>query len=256
MTKFFFDNNLRVSRDAQPLVTNCAGSASSATSATISGAATDNGSITSYQVVLNGATAVNDIAAGSGTSFSKTYNLASGYYSGTVMAVDNLNQVSAACTIPQFLVGSAPAIQAPTGLAASGATANSLTLSWNSVSNAAGYFLYRNAIKVTATAVVTSSYTDTGLNANTSYSYTVSTVDATGAESTPSAAVSGTTLSSWTCSSISASNYAHVQAARAHSSGGYALANGSNQNMGLANVFYVTNLAQTSSGYYVIGTCP
>lgn len=256
VTKFFFDNNLRVSRDAQPLVTNCAGSASSATSATISGAATDNGSITSYQVVLNGATAVNDIAAGSGTSFSKTYNLASGYYSGTVMAVDNLNQVSAACTIPQFLVGSAPAIQAPTGLAASGATANSLTLSWNSVSNAAGYFLYRNAIKVTATAVVTSSYTDTGLNANTSYSYTVSTVDATGAESTPSAAVSGTTLSSWTCSSISASNYAHVQAARAHSSGGYALANGSNQNMGLANVFYVTNLAQTSSGYYVIGTCP
>ena len=32
-------------------------------------------------------------------------------------------------------------------------------------------------------------------------------------------------------------NYAHVQAGRAHDSGGYALANGSNQNMGLDNTF-------------------
>ena len=142
------------------------------------------------------------------------------------------------------------------GLATSGATASSLSLSWNGVSNAAGYFLYRNAIKVTAVAITANRFIDTGLSASTTYSYTVSTVDAAGAESTPSAAVSGTTLSSWACTSIIASNYAHVQAARAHSSGGYALANGSNQNMGLANVFYVTNLAQTASGYYVIGTCP
>lgn len=256
ISKFFFDNNLRVSRDALPIVTSCAATASSATSVAISGAATDNGSIASYKVLLNGATAVNDSAAGSGASFSKSYTLASGYYSGTVTAVDNLNQASSNCVLGQFLVGSAPAIQAPTGLAASGATASSLTLSWNSVSNAAGYFLYRNAIKVTAAAVAASSYTDTGLSPSTSYSYSVSTLDAAGAESTQSAAVFGTTLSSWTCTSISASNYAHIQAGRAHSSGGYALANSSNQNMGLANIFYVTNLAQTASGYYVIGACP
>ena len=42
----------------------------------------------------------------------------------------------------------------------------------------------------------------------------------------------------------------------AHDSGGYALANGSNQNMGLNNVFYTNTLAQTSAGYYVIGNCP
>ncbi|HEY4442312.1 MAG TPA: PHB depolymerase family esterase [Candidatus Elarobacter sp.] len=48
-------------------------------------------------------------------------------------------------------------------------------------------------------------------------------------------------------------NYYQVQAGRAHDSGGYALANGSNQNMGLDNVFYQTTLKQTGPNYYVIG---
>ena len=52
------------------------------------------------------------------------------------------------------------------------------------------------------------------------------------------------------------SNYAHVQAGRAHDSGGYALANGSNQSMGLNNLFYTATLKQTGTNYYVIGTCP
>jgi hypothetical protein len=42
-----------------------------------------------------------------------------------------------------------------------------------------------------------------------------------------------------------ASNYAHTQAGRAHQSGGYAYANGSNQNMGLWNLFTTTTLKQT-----------
>jgi hypothetical protein len=47
-----------------------------------------------------------------------------------------------------------------------------------------------------------------------------------------------------------------VTAGRAVYSLGYALAKGSNQNMGLYNVFVTTKLAQTSAGYYVIGNCP
>jgi poly(3-hydroxybutyrate) depolymerase len=54
----------------------------------------------------------------------------------------------------------------------------------------------------------------------------------------------------------SGSNYSHVVAGRAHDSLGYALANGSNQNMGLDNVFYQTTLKKTGTNYYVIGTCP
>lgn len=256
MTKFFFDNNLRVSRDAAPVMANCAGSAASSSSATITGAATDNGSIVSYAVSLTGATAVNDSAAGSGASFSKSYNLASGYYTGSVTASDNLGQVSANCAIAQFLVGSPPAILPPAGLAVTSTTASSVALTWNVVSGASGYSIYRNGSKVNSSANTSTSYSDTALTASTTYSYQVSSLDASSAESTLSASVSGITKSAWTCTTASASNYAHVQAGRAHVSGGYALANGSNQNMGLNNLFYTSVLAQTSAGYYIKGNCP
>ena len=43
---------------------------------------------------------------------------------------------------------------------------------------------------------------------------------------------------------------------RAYAAGGYTYALGSNQNMGLWNVFVTNTLKQTSTNYYVIGTCP
>jgi poly(3-hydroxybutyrate) depolymerase len=253
---FWFKNNLRVATGAAPVISACAGSAVSATAATISGAATDNGTVASYAVSLTGATAVSDAAAGSGASFSKTYTLASGYYSGSITATDNLGQVSASCAIGQFLVGSPPAILPPAGLTVTSSTASSVNLSWSTVSGASGYNVYRNGSKVTATPGALTGYTDTGLAASTTYNYQVSALGASAAESGLSASVSGTTKSAWTCSSTFASNYAHVQAGRAHDSFGYALANGSNQLMGLDNLFYTAVLAQTSLGYYVIGNCP
>jgi poly(3-hydroxybutyrate) depolymerase len=60
----------------------------------------------------------------------------------------------------------------------------------------------------------------------------------------------------FTCTTSTASNYAHVQAGRAYVAGGYARANGSNQVMGLYNVFLTSTLAQTAAGYYVVGNCP
>lgn len=45
-------------------------------------------------------------------------------------------------------------------------------------------------------------------------------------------------------------------AGRARYSMGYALAKGSDQNMGLYNVLVITTLAQTSAGYYIVGNCP
>ncbi len=71
-----------------------------------------------------------------------------------------------------------------------------------------------------------------------------------------SSPVNGTTASSYQCQQFTSSNYAHVQAGRAHDSVGHARANGSNQDMGLDNTFYKTTLAETSQGYYVIGQCP
>ena len=125
----------------------------------------------------------------------------------------------------------------------------------NSVTGAAGYNVYRNNNKVNATAVTSTSYTDSGLAAATTYSWTVAARDSAGVEGAMSAAASGTTTgTAATC--YTASNYSHTVAGRAHQSGGYTYANGSNQNMGLWNTFVTTTLKQTGTNYYVIGTCP
>lgn len=254
---FWFKNNLRVTRANAPTVSSCSASVSG-TSVTVSASGTDSaGTISSWRVVLSGPSAVDDAAAGSGASFSKAYaNLANGYYSGTVTATDNgTGLTSNTCSIAQFLVGSAPAVQPPANLSVSATTSNSVSLSWSAASGASGYNVYRNGARVNASPVSATSFTDSGLAASTTFSYQVSSTGGSG-ESSLSGAVSATTKSSWTCTATSASNYAHVQAGRAHDSGGYALANGSNQNMGLDNTFYTSTLAQTASGYYVIGTCP
>lgn len=56
---------------------------------------------------------------------------------------------------------------------------------------------------------------------------------------------------------FTASNYAHTTAGRAYQSGGSTFANGSNQAMGLWNVFTTHTLRQTGSNYYVLadGQC-
>ena len=152
--------------------------------------------------------------------------------------------------------GGGTTLAAPTGVATSGATASSMVVAWAGVSGAAGYHVYRNGSRVTAAPVAGTSYTDSGLAAATTYSWTVTAVDANGAESAASAPATGTTTGSAAATCFTASNYAHTTAGRAHVSGGYALANGSNQNMGLWNVFVTTTLKQTAPNYYVIGTCP
>ena len=151
--------------------------------------------------------------------------------------------------------GGGGALPAPTGVGTSNATASSMTIAWNAVSGASGYNVYRGGAKVNASTVTGTSYVDTGLAPATTYAWTVTDLDAGGVESAPSTAASGTTAgTAATC--LAASNYAHVQAGRAHQSAGYAYANGSNQNMGLWNVFVTTTLKQTGANYYVIGTCP
>jgi poly(3-hydroxybutyrate) depolymerase len=148
-----------------------------------------------------------------------------------------------------------PPGSAPTGLSEVGTTANSVSLSWNAVSGASGYNVYRNTIKVNPSPVAATSYTDTGLAASTTYSYGVTELYS-GGESPKSTPVSATTKPAFTCTTTTASNYAHVTAGRATQSGGYAWAKGSNQNMGLYNTFVTTTLAQTAAGYYIIGNCP
>ncbi|WP_370660479.1 extracellular catalytic domain type 1 short-chain-length polyhydroxyalkanoate depolymerase [Massilia soli] len=257
LMNFWSTNNLRVAQVPAPVMASCSATVSGSTVTVMGAGSSVGGSVTSYKVVLNGPTPVNDAAAGSSASFSKQYaSRADGNYSGTVTATDSVKGLtSAVCNIPGFLVGSPPAVLPPSGLAIGTKTASSIALSWSAASGATGYNVYRNGVKVNASPVAGTAFTDTGLAASTTYSYQASTLAGT-SESGLSGAVQGTTNSSFTCTTTNSSNYAHVQAGRAYNSGGYALATGSNQNMGLNNTFYTNTLAQTSAGYYVIGNCP
>ncbi|MBC7917755.1 MAG: hypothetical protein H7Y28_08095 [Rhodoferax sp.] len=163
-----------------------------------------------------------------------------------------VDQVSAGGTTPP-----PAALPAPTGVATSSASASSMTVSWNAVTGAASYNVYRNASKTNALPVTATSYSDTGLAAATTYSWTVKAVDGNNAESVASAAAAGTTTGTpppaATC--YTASNYAHTMAGRAYVLGGYTYANGSAQYMGLWNIYTTTTLKMTAANYYVIGTC-
>jgi poly(3-hydroxybutyrate) depolymerase len=172
---FWFTNNLRITQGQAPapVMSACSASVSGST-VTVSGAASfDSGTIASYRVRLDGPPPVDDAAAGTGGGFSKAYaGRADGTYSGSVTATGSNGQVSAACAIPAFQVGSV------------------------------------------------------------------------------------TPPPPFTCTTSTATNYAHVLAGRAYVSAGFALAKGSNQNMGLYNIFITRTLAQTAEGYYVVGSCP
>ncbi|MCX5388725.1 PHB depolymerase family esterase [Streptomyces sp. NBC_00094] len=144
---------------------------------------------------------------------------------------------------------SPPAFPAPTGLTVTATTATSASLSWNSVSGAASYAVYRDGAKVDSAPVTATTYTDTGLTAGTSYGYTVAAVDMSGAVGAKTAPVTATTTTAPVC--VTAGNYAHTQAGRAHQSGGYTYANGSNQNLGLWNVLTSSTIKETSPGYWV-----
>ncbi|MFE5712552.1 fibronectin type III domain-containing protein [Streptomyces sp. NPDC056501] len=146
---------------------------------------------------------------------------------------------------------SPPALPAPTGLTVTATTANSASLSWNSVPGAASYDVYRDGTKVNSAPVTATTYTDAGLTTGTAYSYTVAGVDTAGTVGARTAPVTATTTGAPVC--VTAGNYAHTQAGRAHQSGGYTYANGSNQNLGLWNVLVSSTIKETAPGYWV--TC-
>ncbi|POX57284.1 esterase [Streptomyces sp. Ru71] len=179
---------------------------------------------------------------------------------GSTGAAYFLDSICSSYWITQFfgLSGSASqpgSLPAPTGLTATGATDTTISMGWNPVEGATGYAVYRDGARI-ATPTATS-YTDTGLSAGTSHTYAVAARDADGTAGALSAALTarttGATASCWT-----ASNYAHVQAGRATTSGGYAYAKGSGQNMGLYNTFVTTTLKESPAGYFTVanGACP
>ena len=99
----------------------------------------------------------------------------------------------------------------PTGLSATPTSMSRIDLSWTPSSDnvgVTGYRIFRSGTQVGTSA--TNSFSDTGLAANTTYSYTVSAVDAAGNGSPPSTSVSATTLADTTAPSVPANLAASV----------------------------------------------
>ena len=170
-----------------------------------------------------------------------TYN----YY---VTAISSGGSESApSTTVSGKTTGTPPAVQVPTGLTVADTTTNSITLTWQAAGGADSYRIYRDGNQITDVTAPT--YTDTNLQSGTEYKYQVSSLQGT-QQSGKSDEVKGTTRTQKIC--YNDNNYNHVLAGRAYQTAGITYANGSNQNMGLYNIFQKTNLCLTGQDYYVI----
>jgi chitodextrinase len=155
-------------------------------------AATDNVGVSGYHIYRNNI----DVGTVTGTSYLDSGLNDATAFIYTVTAIDAANNESAqspavTATTPDVTPPSAPAN--PTATATSG---TSVKVSWNASTDnvgVAGYQVYRGA-SVIATVTAGLTYTDTGLTNSTAYQYTVVGLDAAGNVSTPSAAVTATTL--------------------------------------------------------------
>jgi len=83
-------------------------------------------------------------------------------------------------------------VSAPTNLTATAISTSQIDLSWNSVTGAVYYNVYREGTFNASSS--NASYSDTGLSPSTAYTYTVTAVNASGTESSHSSSASATTL--------------------------------------------------------------
>jgi chitin-binding protein len=145
-------------------------------------AATDNIGVHHYELYRNGV----KVQTVTGTSVTDTGLTANTAYTYTVKAVDAAGNASKESTVLSVKTLEAPAVDtvapsAPTSLHSMGETDTTINLMWNESTDNVGvkqYEVYRNGVKVQT--VTGTSVTDTGLTANTNYTYTVKAVDAAG----------------------------------------------------------------------------
>ncbi len=207
-------------------------------------ASTDNsGFVAGYRIYRdNNPTPIATVT--SGLSYQDTGLTASTTYSYTVSALDaatpTANESAKSSPPASATTDATPDTQAPTvpsNVVATAAGSSQIDLSWDASTDnsgfVAGYRIYRNGA-TTPTATVTSgtSYQDTGLAANTTYSYTVSAYDAAAtpnesaksspaASATTAAATSATFLpvaDSYVDSSAASTNYGTNTALRVDAS--------------------------------------
>jgi glucosylceramidase len=176
------------------------GLAASATSSTSTNlgwsAASDNVGVVGYNIYRNAV----QIGTSTTTSFTSTGLSPATTYAYSVSAKDAAGNVSAASpglsvtTLASNAADTTPP-SAPSNLLAAATTATSVSLGWGASTDdvgVTGYVVYRNGAQIGTTG--SASFTDSGVRAASSYSYTVKARDAAGNLSASSAAIRVTTL--------------------------------------------------------------
>ncbi len=181
--------------EAPSTPTGLQGNAASTTQINLSwNASTDNVGVTGYEIRRDGAL----VTTVAGTSYSDTGLTANTSYSYTVAARDaagNVSSESGAVMTSTLATPDTEAPTTPTGLSGAGVTTTRIDLSWNASTDnvgVTGYEIRRDGALIATIAGTT--YSDTGLTANTSYSYTVAARDDAGNVSAESGAVNASTL--------------------------------------------------------------
>src|SRR5437773_1229401 len=156
-------------------------------------AATDNVGVIRYGVYRDGV----QIAVVAGGSYANRGLAAATTYSYTVLAYDTswiASAQSSAVSATTKVLADTQAPSSPTNLAATAVSSSQIDLSWSPATDnvgVTGYRVYRNG--TLAASPSGTSVSITGLSAGTTYSFTVSAVDAAGNASVLSAPLSATT---------------------------------------------------------------
>ncbi len=152
-----------------------AGSTVSGTT-TVSASATDNVAVANVKFTLDGILHTTDTTAPYSASWISP-GVPDGSHTWTVVATDTSGNVSSTAT-RSFTVSNTVTSNptAPTGLTATAVSTSQVALSWNSSGAVYGYEIYRNGVDIGHTTGSGTTYTDTGLSANTTYTYNVSAI--------------------------------------------------------------------------------
>ncbi len=175
--------------------TNLTATGTSGSTASLSwNASTDNVSVAGYKIYRNGT----QVGIATTTDYQDSGLSPNTPYSYTVSAYDfagNESAQSTGATATTTNPDTTPP-STPTGLAATAISSGEIDLSWSAATDSVGvtgYKVYRGGVLVGTTANL--NYKDMGLSAGTTYSYTVSAVDAAGNESAQSSTAGATTQS-------------------------------------------------------------
>jgi chitodextrinase len=165
-------------------------------------ASTDNVGVTGYKIFRGGT----QVGTSSTTSYTNTGLTPSSNYSYTILAVDAAGNSSAQSgPLATSTTADTTTPSVPTGLTVGTRSLTSIQFSWTASTDnvgVTGYKIFRGGTQVGTSS--TTSYTDTGLTTNTSYSYTVAASDAAGNASAQSSSSSFSTLADTTAPSVPA----------------------------------------------------